>query len=202
MWFLQLAPMGLLDRDASKKCTWGFDTGRGNDSTIISVNGGRMVRKLTTEEKEKICKLDLDRVIRRVQTCTPEKLSRILKTSSHSKLLEIGNIIERVDKILALRYYWCVMYPTNPQILFDEWDRLWRETKISKVIELDMIGLKYDTDYNEYDIKDYSILHHKDKTVQEYFDWRSEQLEKRIKDTIQEYFGWKSERLEKRIKDI
>jgi hypothetical protein len=146
-------------------------------------NGGKMIRELTTEEKKSIYKLNLDSVIvGEVQTHTPEKLCRILKTSSHSTLIKIGNIIERVDKILALRYYWCVMSPANPHILFNEWERLWRQTKISKAIELDMIDLKYDTDYNEYGIKDYSILHHKDKTVQEYFDWKSEQLEEKTKD--------------------
>ena len=94
----------------------------------------------------------------------------------------IGKLIENFDKITALQYYYWAMKPSNEYPLFGEWERLWRQTKISTLIELKMIDLKYDSDYNDYDIKDYSILHHKDKILQEYFDWKSKQYDLKLKE--------------------
>ena len=86
-----------------------------------------------------------------------------MKEGLNKIYLYIGNIIEKINKTLAMRYYFWVMKPYNPMVLYREWERLWRNTKMKTIHKLNMIDTKYMDDI------DLIIMYkNPDKTYNEY----------------------------------
>ncbi len=84
----------------------------------------------------------------------------------------IGHLIERFDRSIAMNYFMWVMKPYNKSPLFDEWERLWTNTKISDLIETGNIDL---THHSKEELK--NLMNNKDLTFNEYFEMKRKSMD-------------------------